>query len=177
MLDAYQNLLGEVGKALTEYETIAKPPPAETGKKSKDKTPSETEEELGLGEEALVLTGPHETLKEDAPVTKIVSTILRYAIQGIVRCAHRAVVSRRRASVSVWTASPVPTLLQLPSKVHAAVVARIKILAKLRLDEKRKPQDGRFSATVENRRIDFRVSTFPTNMARRSRCVFSTNHL
>ncbi len=54
------------------------------------------------------------------------------------------------------------TSLELPVKVHAAVVARIKILAKLRLDEKRKPQDGRFSANVEHRRIDFRVSTFPT---------------
>ncbi len=42
------------------------------------------------------------------------------------------------------------------------MVARIKILARLRLDEKRKPQDGRFSATVDKRRIDFRVSTFPT---------------
>jgi type IV pilus assembly protein PilB len=46
--------------------------------------------------------------------------------------------------------------------VHESVVARIKILAQLRLDERRKPQDGRFSATVEKRRIDFRVSTFPT---------------
>src|SRR5690606_31428118 len=54
------------------------------------------------------------------------------------------------------------TSLELPAKVHAAVVARIKILSQIRLDERRKPQDGRFSATVEGRRIDFRVSTFPT---------------
>jgi len=45
--------------------------------------------------------------------------------------------------------------------VHSAVVARIKILSKLRLDEKRKPQDGRFSAHIDGRKIDFRVSTFP----------------
>ncbi|KKT96822.1 MAG: type II secretion system protein E [Parcubacteria group bacterium GW2011_GWA2_45_15] len=50
----------------------------------------------------------------------------------------------------------------LPLKVHSAVVARIKILSNMRLDEKRKPQDGRFSATIEGRKIDFRVSTFPT---------------
>jgi type IV pilus assembly protein PilB len=41
-------------------------------------------------------------------------------------------------------------------------VARIKILAKLRLDEKRKPQDGGFSAKVNGRKVDFRVSTFPS---------------
>ncbi|MGB4076817.1 MAG: GspE/PulE family protein, partial [Minisyncoccia bacterium] len=54
------------------------------------------------------------------------------------------------------------TSLELPPKVHPAVVARIKILCQMRLDERRKPQDGRFSATVEGHRIDFRVSTFPT---------------
>ena len=38
----------------------------------------------------------------------------------------------------------------------------IKILANLRLDEKRKPQDGSFSAKIENQKIDFRVSTMPS---------------
>jgi type IV pilus assembly protein PilB len=46
--------------------------------------------------------------------------------------------------------------------VYSGIVARIKILAKLRLDEKRKPQDGGFSAKVSGRKIDFRVSTLPT---------------
>jgi type II secretory ATPase GspE/PulE/Tfp pilus assembly ATPase PilB-like protein len=54
------------------------------------------------------------------------------------------------------------TSLILPAKVHSALVARIKILSNMRLDEKRKPQDGRFSAKIEGRKIDFRVSTFPT---------------
>jgi type IV pilus assembly protein PilB len=54
------------------------------------------------------------------------------------------------------------TSLVLPVKVHSAVVARIKILSNMRLDEKRKPQDGRFSAKIEGRKIDFRVSTFPS---------------
>jgi hypothetical protein len=42
------------------------------------------------------------------------------------------------------------------------VVARIKVLSNMRLDEKRKPQDGRFSARVGGVKVDFRVSTFPT---------------
>jgi type IV pilus assembly protein PilB len=49
----------------------------------------------------------------------------------------------------------------LPVNVHSGVIARIKILARLRLDEKRKPQDGSFSANIEGRKIDFRVSTMP----------------
>src|SRR5690606_32429972 len=55
------------------------------------------------------------------------------------------------------------TSIELPRNVQAAVVARIKILSSMRLDERRKPQDGRFSATFDGRKIDFRVSTFPTN--------------
>jgi type IV pilus assembly protein PilB len=161
VLDAYQNLLGEVGKALSEYETTAKPPSAETEKKSAGKAPSATEEALGLSEEPLVLTGPHEALKEDAPVTKIVSTILRYAIEGHSSDIHiEPLPDKMRVRFRVD--GDLHTSLELPMKVHEAVVARIKILSKLRLDEKRKPQDGRFSATVEKRRIDFRVSTFPT---------------
>jgi type IV pilus assembly protein PilB len=54
------------------------------------------------------------------------------------------------------------TSVILPISAHRALVARIKVLASIRLDEQRKPQDGRFSATIDNRPIDFRVSTFPS---------------
>jgi type II secretory ATPase GspE/PulE/Tfp pilus assembly ATPase PilB-like protein len=53
------------------------------------------------------------------------------------------------------------TSIVLPLNVYNGIVARIKILAKLRLDEKRKPQDGSFSANIDGRKIDFRVSTMP----------------
>lgn len=54
-------------------------------------------------------------------------------------------------------------ILRLPMSVHAAMVSRIKILSKLKLDESRIPQDGRFDVTVSgNREIDIRVSTLPT---------------
>ncbi|HEY4500856.1 MAG TPA: GspE/PulE family protein [Candidatus Paceibacterota bacterium] len=151
VIEDYQNLSGEVGRALSEYETIPAPRAAT----------SATAASEGLGEETLNLTGPHEALREDAPVTKIVSTILRYAIEGHSSDIHIE-PSPAKTRVRFRVDGDLHTSLELPNKVHEAVVARIKILAKLRLDEKRKPQDGRFSATVENRRIDFRVSTFPT---------------
>ena len=146
--EAYENLSGEVGKALSEYETTkaAPGPPGSLGE---------------LSEEALELTGPRENLKEDAPVTKIVSTILRYAIEGHSSDIHIE-PSPAKTRVRFRIDGDLHTSLDLPGKVHDAVVARVKILSKLRLDEKRKPQDGRFSAMIENRRIDFRVSTFPT---------------
>jgi type IV pilus assembly protein PilB len=100
-------------------------------------------------------------IKADAPVTKIVATILRYAVEGGASDIH-VEPSPERTRVRFRMDGELHTSLELPAKVHPAVVARIKILAQMRLDEKRKPQDGRFSATVERRRIDFRVSTFPT---------------
>jgi len=153
VLEAYQNLSNEVGRALTEFETtnVARPAPAEGTPVLND-------------EESLTLTGvgePRETLKEDAPVTKIVSTILRYAIEGRSSDIHIE-PSTGKTRVRFRMDGDLHTSLELPGKVHDAVVARIKILSKLRLDEKRQPQDGRFSATIEGRRIDFRVSTFPT---------------
>ncbi len=50
---------------------------------------------------------------------------------------------------------------ELPISQHQAVVARIKILSNLKLDERRKPQDGHFSIDFQGRKIDFRVSTMP----------------
>ncbi|MFA5745117.1 MAG: GspE/PulE family protein [Candidatus Paceibacterota bacterium] len=158
VLDAYENLSGEIGKALSEYETTTKLSTPEASKKAGAAVSTGT---LEFEEENLVLTGSREVLKEDSPVTKIVSTILRYAIEGRSSDIHvEPLPSKTR--VRFRMDGDLYTSLELPTKVHNAVVARIKILSKLRLDEKRKPQDGRFSATVEKRRIDFRVSTFPT---------------
>ena len=158
VLEAYKNLSGEVGRALSEYDTVARAPDA--GRRSPESVTS-LEGASSLGEDALSLSGPREALKEDAPVTKIVSTILRYAIEGHSSDVHIE-PSATKTRVRFRMDGQLHTSIELPGKVHEAVVARIKILAKLRLDEKRKPQDGRFSATVERRRVDFRVSTFPT---------------
>jgi type IV pilus assembly protein PilB len=143
VLQMYKGLTGEVSKAITEFDTTFAVDAA---------TPAEKEE--GEGKK------PEEIITEAAPVTKIVATILRYAAEGNASDIHiehtgKQVRVRFRVDGLLYTS------LLLPAKVHSAVVARIKILCSMRLDEHRKPQDGRFSATVEGRRIDFRVSTFP----------------
>jgi len=138
VLEEYSSLTGEVSEALSELE----PPEA-----------IEQEKKEAAAEERVI--------KEDAPVTKIVATILRYAVEGGASDIHIE-PTPEKTQVRFRMDGELHTSLELPGKVHAAVVARIKILSQMRLDERRKPQDGRFSATVEGRRIDFRVSTFPT---------------
>ncbi|MCD6277429.1 Flp pilus assembly complex ATPase component TadA, partial [candidate division WOR-3 bacterium] len=49
-----------------------------------------------------------------------------------------------------------------PLKLFRAVVSRLKVMAKLKVQEKRLPQDGRFEARIDGRRVDFRISTVPT---------------
>ena len=144
VIESYRGLSGEVKKALTDLETELSTDlkDVEITKGGKPGNPEETK------------------IIEDAPVTKIVATILRYATEGNasdVHIEHMAEKIRVRFRVD----GVLNTSLVLPVEVHQAVVARIKILANMRLDEKRKPQDGRFSANIEGRKIDFRVSTFP----------------
>jgi type IV pilus assembly protein PilB len=100
-------------------------------------------------------------MKEDAPVTKIVATILRYAVDGRASDIHIE-PTQNELKVRFRVDGVLHTSLRLPKSVERSVVARIKVLSSLKLDERRKPQDGRFSATVDNRRVDFRVSTFPS---------------
>lgn len=143
---SYANLSGEVDEALGVLESEINKEEEELKKQApKEKKPTEVEH-----------------IKEDAPITKIVATILRYAVDGGASDIH--VEPRdKKTTVRFRVDGLLVRSLELPSKVHQAVVARIKILASLRLDEKRKPQDGRFTASIDNRPIDFRVSTLPTN--------------
>lgn len=142
ILESYKGLSGEVTQALSELDTELVP----------DDSASSRTASAESGEARII---------EDAPVTKIVATILHYAAEGSasdIHIEHMAGEVRVRFRVD----GILSTSLILPVKVHAALIARIKILSNMRLDEKRKPQDGRFSARIEGHRIDFRVSTFPS---------------
>src|SRR3989338_7912313 len=143
VLESYKGLSGEVTKALSELET--------------ELTPGE-EESAPRPQGTSVATGSISSdtkIIEDAPVTKIVATILHYATEGNasdIHVEHMGSEVRVRFRVD----GVLNTSLILPTKVHAALLARIKILSNMKLDEKRKPQDGRFSARIEGHRIDFR---------------------
>lgn len=97
---------------------------------------------------------------EDAPIIKIVAVIIEHAVEGGASDIH---IENTGSSVKVRyrVDGTLHTTLVLPSNTFDAIIARIKILAKLRLDEKRKPQDGSFSMQIDNRKIEFRTSTFP----------------
>ena len=144
VLNTYKGLSGEVTRALDDLES-------EFGDADVDLLKDEELKTQKVGSANII---------EDAPVTKIVATMLRYAIEGDASDVHVEAM-REKVRVRFRVDGVLNTSLVLPIKVHDAVVARIKILCNMKLDEKRKPQDGRFSARIDGRKIDFRVSTFP----------------
>jgi len=144
VIESYKGLSGEVSKVLTELET-------ELSSDLEDIQIEKNEKGQSKMETRII---------EDAPVTKIVATILRYATEGNASDVHIEHM-RDKVRVRFRVDGVLNTSLILPVEVHQAVVARIKILCNMKLDEKRRPQDGRFSAKIDGRKIDFRVSTFP----------------
>jgi type IV pilus assembly protein PilB len=145
VLEGYKGISSEVSKALTELKTDL----------------DQDLEDIEILKSDTSTFGKIETkIIEDAPVTKIVATILRYATDGNASDVHIEHM-KDKVRVRFRVDGVLNTSLVLPAEVHQAVVARIKILSNMKLDEKRKPQDGRFTAKIEGRKIDFRVSTFP----------------
>lgn len=152
VVEQYQNLSGEVNKALSELSKDADAAVIEeTGSDNVSSTDTHEHEETRDGETKIV---------EDAPVTKIVAVILKHAVEGNASDVHIEHTGEK-VRVRFRVDGVMYTSLILPANIHNAVVARIKILSSMKLDEKRKPQDGRFSARMDGKKVDFRVSTFP----------------
>lgn len=143
ILKSYSGLKVEVSRALGEY--------------SKEQADEIEKLRAEMGGDL----SESDIIREDAPIAKIVSNIIKYASENNVSDVHievtaKEVVVRYRIDGVLYKN------LTLPKKIHLAIVARVKILSKIKIDEKRKPQDGRFSGVFSGRKIDFRVSTFPT---------------
>lgn len=102
-----------------------------------------------------------ERIVGEAPVTKVVAVMIRNAIEGHSSDIHIE-PTEKEVRIRYRVDGKLHTTLTLPPKVHSAIISRIKILANLKIDESRLPQDGRFSATIDNRAYDFRVATMPT---------------
>jgi type IV pilus assembly protein PilB len=118
-------------------------------------------EEAAREEEELAAVADIEVSAEDAPVIKLVYSILGQAVgegasdvhfepdEGEMRVRFRVDGVLREAA-------------HVPKRMVNAVVSRVKIMSDLNIAEKRVPQDGRVSVTVEDRRVDLRVTTLPT---------------
>jgi type IV pilus assembly protein PilB len=138
VLRQYENLSSEVEEALKGAETAA----------------NQDLEKIDLSDSGL------EEVVKTAPVSKIVSIVLRFAVEGKASDIHIEPFGAE-TRVRYRVDGILHTSLTLPRNIHSALVARIKVLSNLKIDETRVPQDGRIRISIDNRDVDFRVSTLP----------------
>lgn len=129
-----QELAGEIGKAVEETEELSKAKTVDTQQLSQ--------------------------IIKEAPIAKIVSTILEYAVTSRASDVHIE-PQRDRVRVRYRIDGVLYDRLSLPKSVHDAVVSRIKILSAMKIDEHRAPQDGRFTFKAQEE-VDLRISVIPT---------------
>ena len=130
-----QEIVGEVGEAIKETEAF-------------NKTRTVDSKDIA------------QIIKE-APVAKIVSTILEYAVTSRSSDVHLE-PQEDRVRVRYRIDGILYDRLSLPKSVQEAVISRIKILSDMKIDEHRTPQDGRFNFRVGDKEVDLRISVLPT---------------
>lgn len=97
---------------------------------------------------------------KDAPIAKLVEVLISHAVEGKASDIHIEPMERNYR-VRFRVDGILHVSLLLPKEIGPVVVSRIKILSNLKIEEKRKPQDGRFRIINNKKEIDFRVSTLP----------------
>lgn len=137
----YRTLTGEVKEALKNLSE-------EIGKKTAD-------------QEIKEVSGNLEEITAEAPVTKIVAVVVKHAVESRASDIHIEPFEDR-VRIRFRIDGYLSTALTLPKTLHSPVITRIKIMSDLKIDETRLAQDGRFATNLNDKKIDFRVSTFPT---------------
>ncbi len=105
-------------------------------------------------------SGSLEKIASDLPVVRIVDTLLKHAILQSASDIHIE-PSEKEVLVRYRIDGVLHDAMKLPRDAATGIVARIKVLSNLKLDEHRQPQDGRFKIEKDDYRISFRVSILP----------------
>ena len=101
------------------------------------------------------------SVAEEAPIIKLVASTLKEAVNLGASDIHIE-PQRQNLRIRFRVDGQLQEMSRMPMELQQPIVSRVKVLANLKLDETRIPQDGRFRSIVFGRDIDFRVATFPT---------------
>jgi general secretion pathway protein E len=103
---------------------------------------------------------------DDAPVVKLINTLLTQAIRENASDIHLEVFEKR-SLVRFRSDGVLKDVVEPRRELHGALVSRLKVMASLDIAEKRLPQDGRISLNIGDRPVDVRVSCLPTQYGER----------
>ncbi|MDP3996126.1 MAG: GspE/PulE family protein [bacterium] len=149
--------------ALLQYQKSLKAEFGDIIKKESESLKSvidKTGEEEKTGEEL-------KKMAEDVPVVKIVDTLLKHAIIQDASDIHIE-PHETELLVRYRIDGILHDTMVLPRNVSGSITARVKVLANLKLDEKRLPQDGRFKVEMNSEKVSFRVSVLPTHFGEKT---------
>jgi len=112
-------------------------------------------------EQLVSLSGNKELDASDKPIVQAVDYLLRYAFDNRASDIH---IEPKREStvVRLRIDGVLHPVYSLPTGVHPPIVSRVKMLSRIDISEKRRPQDGRIKTERDGREIELRVSTLPT---------------
>ena len=97
---------------------------------------------------------------QDSPISRALTTILEYAVKAHASDIHIEPLERS-LKIRCRIDGVLREIMQLPKSIEPALVSRIKILSKLKIDEHRVPQDGQFAVAVNNKEVDLRIAISP----------------
>lgn len=120
---------------------------------SKQDTPVEGEQPTNVNDKL-------KEMAEEIPVVRVVDTLLEYAIFEKASDIH-VEPQEKEVMVRYRIDGVLHDVMTLPKVIQPALIARIKVVANLKIDEHRLPQDGRFKLEKDQYKISFRVSTIP----------------
>ncbi|MEO8065848.1 MAG: GspE/PulE family protein [Candidatus Doudnabacteria bacterium] len=118
------------------------------------------QEQVGAGTEPATVTEKLKEMAEEIPVVRVVDTLFEYAIFEKASDIHIE-PQEKEVMVRYRIDGVLHDVMTLPKVIQPALIARIKVIANLKIDEHRLPQDGRFKIQKDNYNISFRVSTIP----------------
>ena len=102
-----------------------------------------------------------EQMAEEAPVIRVVNLLIMQAIRERASDIHIE-PDEKKLGVRLRIDGVLRDVTPFPKDHQGAIISRIKILSKMDIAEKRRPQDGRIQVKIEGREVDLRVSTYPT---------------
>lgn len=101
-----------------------------------------------------------QTIVQDSPISKALTTILEYAVRAKASDIHIEPLEKS-LKIRCRIDGVLREIMNLPKTIEPALVSRIKILSNLKIDEHRIPQDGQFAVAVADKEVDLRIAISP----------------
>ncbi len=111
------------------------------------------------------------SMVQDSPISRALTTILEYAAKNRSSDIHVEPLEKS-LKIRCRVDGVLREIMQLPKSIEAALISRVKILANLKIDEHRIPQDGQFSIKLGDKEVDLRIAISPVLWASKLSFVF-----